>query len=1023
VIRYFRLWILVVAGVLIYGGWVFVILPRTEDPEFDIFDCRVMTRFPGASPDKVEALVTRPLEDAISELEEIEVIQSQSYAGISLLRITLEPDAVPAEVVEEIRTRVEQAKRDLPEGADEPRAYGFNTADIPVSIVSLAGGGGYRLLEHWAEVVQKELERIDDVARVDIEGLPERQITVSVNNERLAQYQVPLLRIWQLLRSENLAVPGGKLDVGSQRYIVKNPNDFASLEDIRSTVLTSFGSSLVYLKDVAEVSDGYAEARYRVRTNQQPAVLIVVQKKRGTNTVGVAQQVADHLTKVGATLPEGFELTMVNDRGSSIAKLLGNLGWNALGGGLIVILLVSLFLGIRQGFVVSVAIPLSVMIAFILMSWTGVELTQVSIFGLVLALGMLVDSSLVVVENIGSHLELGSTLHEAVVKGVDEVRTPVLSSVVTTVVAFVPMLFLTGNIGSFIRGLPLTVIFAMSGSLLVALTVIPLLFFTLWKVVPPGRAEHPSVVTRLIDPYTEVVKWALRNRALALAIALTCFALSLALVPLLGFQLFPKAEKDFFLINVRLPREVNLHTTDVVTAQVEKILAAEPAIRDFTANIGRGSPQVYYNEEPESERASYAQIVVNLRKDLEQSVDEYVATLRPKLAQVAGATVEPRILEQGPVGGAAIQVRVLGEELDTLAAVAAQIKQRLTLISGVIDVRDSLGERIPRLVIDLNRNKAALLGVDSLSFSRTVFMALNGEEATRYRGQGNDLPLVVRLSKRSLTEIADLQSLYLPSQTGGVVPFGEVAQVRNEPDFAQINRRHLRRTVTVGCDVSGRLADDVLRQVRTSVAELELPQGYTIEYGGQDEEQQRSFAGLREAMVLALLLIYAVLAIQFNSFIQPIVILLTIPFGITGAILGLSATGNPFGFMAFVGVISLTGIIINDSIVLTDFANSLQRVQGMRKLEALIEAGRRRFQPVVLTSVTTIAGLTPLAIWGGSLWSPLASAVIVGLIGSTVLILVVLPVIYSLLVQQREAGREHRLLTALRRRMLSREDM
>jgi multidrug efflux pump subunit AcrB len=493
----------------------------------------------------------------------------------------------------------------------------------------------------------------------------------------------------------------------------------------------------------------------------------------------------------------------------------------------------------------------------------------------------------------------------------------------------------------------------------------------------------------------------------------------MAAIPLLGLQLFPKAEKNLFLINIRLPRQANLATTRLITSQVEQILSQEPEILDYTANIGRGSPQVYYNEWPERESSSYAQIVVNLKPDLPIPVEEYVSGLRQKLQTIAGATVEPKILEQGPVAGAAIQIRLSGDDLTTLASLAAQTRSLIEPVPGLVDIRDTLGDKTPQLVIDLNKDKAALLGVDSFSFSRTIFMALNGVEASRYRVGGEDIPIVVRLSRSSLQEVSDLSRLYFPSLSGAVVPFTEIATIHEEQAYARIDRRQGQRIVTVETDVSGRLEGDALRDIRARLDQLERPEGYRVEYGGQDEERRESFAGLGEALILALLLIYSILAIQFNSFIQPLVILLTVPFGVIGAVVGLLVTGNPFGFMAFIGVVSLTGIIINDSIVLADLANYLQRVEGMRMYEALLEAGRRRFRPVVLTSITTIAGLTPLAIWGGSLWSPLASAIIFGLVGATVLILIILPVIYSLLVGQKEARRSLRLLRALRERMLS----
>lgn len=1024
IIDYYRVSILAVAGLLIGGLWAYFSMPRSEDPEFDPHDVEVVALWPGVDAAQVEELVTRPLEDAIGELESIELIKSQSAGGVSALAVRLAAAADPAEVTETIGKRLEEARSSLPDGILGPEIHTFNPAGIPVVLVSLQGPAGGRRedrrLRAWARRLERELEAIERVSWVRIEGLPERQIQVLADGERLAQYRIPLLLLRDLLRRENAAVPGGQLDVGRRRLLVTNPDELRSLEAIGDVVLGSVGDSAIELADVARVVDGFADPRYVVRTNRRPAVLLAVGKKERTDTAGVAAAVRRRLDELRRSLPGGFALTVINDRGESVDALLGNLGRNALLGGVIVMLMVTLFLGLRQAVVVSISIPLSVLIAFLLMRLTGTDLHQISIFGLVLALGMLVDAALVVVESIALHLERREGLFAAVTAGVAEVRTPVVSSVLTTAAAFVPLLFLSGDIGAFIRALPASLIFALSGSLAVALTVVPLLCYALWRSFPPPTVEAAERSPALAF-YLEAAKAALRRRGLTLGLALLAFVLAVAAIPFLGLQFFPQAEKGLFLINVRLPRDANLAATDLIVSRVEEILAAEPAVRDFTANLGKGAPRVYYNLARENETPSYAQLVVNLHEGLGGSVESYVEGLRAKLRRISGATVEPEILAQGPLTGAAIEVRVRGDDLAVLSELAGEIRRRIGEVAGVTDVRDTLGWETPRLALALDKRKAALLGVDSFTFASTVRLALGGEPATLFRQGDEEIPVVVQLEADSLKEVSDLERLYLPSRFERMVPFAEVATVEEESTFARIGRRDGRRLVSVECGVSGRLVADAAEDVRRRLADLTLPAGYDLEIGGESEEREESFAGLGRAMALALLSIYVILAIQFNSFVQPFVILLTVPFGIVGAVVGLAVTGHPFGFMAFVGIVSLTGILINDSIVLTDFTNYLQRVEGKRMYESLLQAGERRFRPVILTSVTTIAGMTPLAIWGGSLWSPLASALIFGLAGSTVLILIVLPVIYSLLVNPREKERAFAAWTRLRRRLLRRE--
>ena len=1025
VVRYYRLYVLLVLAVLVFGVWTFRALPRAEDPEFDVGVLQVLTLYPGAVSSQVEGLVTRPIEDAIEELEGIATIESTSSGGVSLLEIRLESEAVPDDVLGEVKEKVAEIRDQLPKGVEEPDVYGYNTAEVPVTIVSLLGPPDYTLLHLWAERVRDELRSLPAVARVEIEGLPERRILVNVDNQRLSQYRVPLSAIVEKLRLENAAVAGGKLDVGARRYLLRNPNEYLGLEDIGDTVIGSFEGSVVYLDDAAEIEDAFEDPRYLVRTNRRSAALLTVIKRERTNTVAVGARVRARVAEVAATLPQQLELRIVSDRGRDVGSFLGNLGNNALAAAVIVLTLVTLFLGARQALVVSVAIPLSFLLAFIGMRALAIELNQVSIFGLVLALGMLVDCGLVVVENIERHRDEGLPLYQAVTRGVGEVRLPVLSSTLTTIAAFVPLLFMTGDIGKFIYALPMTLIFSLTGSLLVAVTVIPLLSYALWKSFPARRAPRREG-SRLLDAYTEVAKTTLRNRAVTLLLAVAAFALAVMAIPRLGLQFFPRAEKPIFLVNVRLPREANLEATNQATAQVEQLLEAEPGVRDFTAHVGKSGPRVYYAQKPEAESPHYAQVLVNLEAGLGIGAEQFVERFEARLAQIAGASVQAEILEQGPRSGAAIQIRLLGDDLETLAELAQEIRRRVGGVAGLVDLRDTLGEKSPRLVIDLDKEKAGLLGVDTFSFSRTVFAALNGEVATRFRQAGEEVPVVVRLDRRAIREVSDLGGLYVPAggdgpAAGTVVPFAEVAEAREQLEFAAIHHRNGKRMVRIDGGVRGRLANDVLADIRPLLTDLSLPAGYSVTLGGENEEILEAFGALGRALLVALLLIYCILALQFNSFTQPLVILLTVPLGIIGAVAGLFVTGNPFGFMAFLGIVSLTGIIINDSIVLTDFVNYLRRQRGKGLNEALLEAGRIRFRPVVLTSITTIAGMTPLAIWGGSLWSPLASAVIFGLMGATVLILVVLPVIYSTLIGQRERNRQFRAWPVFLQRLLRRE--
>jgi len=1041
-VRYYRLFILVVVALVAHGLVSFVLLPRTEDPEFDSTESRIITLYPGVEASEVETQVTRRLEDAIDELEGIRTIESTSYAGLSLIKIRISDDAQPTEVVKDIREKVRDSTKDLPAGVKEPIVIVLNTAFIPVSIVSLTGPADYKLLEDWSEKLKKSLAQLPDVAAVHVEGLPERQLQVNVDNERLSQVRIPLTRIRDILSLENAGIPAGKLDVGTRRFLLRTPNDYDTPESIASTVIGAAGDSIVHLRDVAKVEEGFEDLRYIVRTNRKPAVLLSVRKKDKTNTVWVAERVEAKVAEMRKVLPPGLEVQVINDRGKSVAALLSGLGQEVWLGGLLVIGCIWSLMGLRQALVVAISIPMCVLMTFSLMYFLSIDLHQISIFGLILALGLVVDASIVVVESIEEKMEAGHTLVDSVSKGVSSMAWPIASATFTSIAAFLPMVNLPGIIGDFISATPVTVTFALLASLFVALCVVPLLCYAMWTRWPPkhhAKPEHEEP-SKFLDTYTRALKFSLRNKFLTLSLAVVAFVISIWAIPKLGIEYFPKADKQLFLINVRLPTEANIDTTDNVARQVEEALAKEADIRDFTANIGRGSPRVYYSEEPEDENPSYAQFVVNLKDSYGGTAATYAAQLQERLHPVSGATIQTKVLQQGPTAGPPVQLRISGDDLQVLADLARRVKEKIQDVPGLVDLRDTLGDKIPRLSMKFDREKAGRLGVDTLSFARTLLMALTGEKASSFRGSEDEMPLVVRVRKGTFKEVSDLTRLYVPSQTGAMVPFPEVAEIRQEQDFARIGRRDGRRSVIVQADVSGRLVNDVAREVRERLepppaagggildrirgalgrapaaaagSGIALPIGYDMTIGGENEERDESFRAMGRAMMIGFVLIYAILALEFNSFAQPIVIMLTVPFGIVGSVLGLWIMGHPFGFMAFLGIVGQSGVVITDAIVLCDYANHLQREEGKGMYEALLLAGRGRMRPVLVTSATDVVGLLPPLFFGGPLWAPLATAMCFGLGLSTILSLLILPTMYAVLVRPKEGRRRQRLLARL----------
>jgi multidrug efflux pump subunit AcrB len=686
-------------------------------------------------------------------------------------------------------------------------------------------------------------------------------------------------------------------------------------------------------------------------------------------------------------------------------------------------LVIFLVMRWRTSLIVMLAIPISFVIALGFVQALGYGLQQMTIVALVIALGLLVDNAIVVTENINRFLRQGKDPLSAVAEATSQVGWAVASATLTTVLAFLPIVLMKDVSGDFIRSMPVTVMITLISSLLVALTLTPLLSY--WLLRPTSAATR---ITRLVNyllehQYRASLNWALGHRKTVLAIATMAFFGSLALFPLVGVSFFPKAEKPQFVVNVRLPKGSSLEATDAVTRQVESVLLAQPEVKSVATNVGKGNPLIYYNVQRENEKTNYAQLFVQLQKQNSgRRTEELVAALRRQFSEYPGAKIEAKEFEQGPPVEAPVLVRVRGDDLPALTRLASQVERILNEIPGTVNVDNPLATQATDLQIDINKDKAALLGVPLAEIDRTVRIAMAGFAASIYRDdEGESYPIVVRLPAAPVwaeprraeqtdaangtngvsgkTSYESLSQIYVASVTGAQIPLAQLAKFRFRAGYGVIMHWDLSRMVSVTSDVNGRTAAEVSADLEAALKQLRLPPGFSVQIGGESESRGESFTSLYQATVIALVAILGVLVLQFRSFAQPLIIFSTIPLGVIGVILGLLFSGNSFSFSAFVGLTSLVGIVVNNSILLVEYANQL-RAEGHSVSEAIRQAAATRFLPILLTTGTTVGGLLPLTLGGGTLWAPMGWAIIGGLAVSTFLTLLVTPVLYEMLTKR-----------------------
>ncbi|RME22061.1 MAG: hypothetical protein D6798_16710 [Deltaproteobacteria bacterium] len=1030
--------LLVVLAIFVFGWTSYRSLPRESFPDVDIPVVMVTTPYVGVSPADIESLVTFPIEAELAGVADLKKMTSTSSEGVSIIALEFEPEVDISEALQKVRDRVNRAKSDLPDDAEEPQVQEVSLDDVPIMIINIAGNVDEEELKSLAEDLKDDLDRIPGVLDVKIAGGLTRQLRVQVDPARLATYGLSLNDVQNAIRNENVNIPGGEVTADRATFLLRVPGEFKSARDIEEVAIKRRGDRPVFIRDVARVIDGYADRTTYARMNGEPSVSISITKRSGENLLEIADAAKAITASTAKRWPDGVEYRILGDQSKHIKRQVNELENNILTALILVVGVLIFALGFRTSLFVGMAIPLSMLMSFAVIQLLGLTLNMVVLFALILALGMLVDNGIVIVENIYRHMEEGKDIVRASIDGTNEVAVAVAASTATTVAAFFPLVFWTGIMGQFMGFMPKTVIVVLTSSLFVAVAILPVATARLMKPkAPAGTAAAPDdelsipETTGLMAMYRSLLELSIRRRYLSAFLGLLSLVGTFVAYGALnhGTEFFPNVEPNRATISVRLPDGSDLEATDQVVRHVESVLAGEANVDVYVAETGvagGGSPMA-----GSQAATNQARITVDFPphpNDAEEGdpprVENTFVTIdriRHELAAIPGAEIAVEQERMGPPVGKPISVEVSGDDFHAVGAAAAELRRQLAEIEGVTDLKDDYRVGRPEMRLRIDRGKAQRIGASTAAVANDVRTAIAGATVSTLRDGTDEYDIVVELDPRYKDNLQQVLSLRVAgredtSPQSFAVPLSTVASYELVGGAGAIHHVDQKLVVTIEGDVVPGYNENA---VRSAVAEHlerlnashELGEGIRLRLGGANDEQRNAQEFLGRAFMIAIALIALVLVAQFNSFTTPFIILFTVVLSLIGVLWGLIVTGTPFGvIMTGIGVISLAGVVVNNAIVLLDYIEQL-RARGMDSHDAIIRAGIVRVRPVLLTAITTVLGLVPMAVGltidfgrgrilmgGGSsgFWGPMAVAVIFGLSFATVLTLVMVPTFYSI---------------------------
>ena len=1007
-------------GIMSYSS-----IPKEAAPSITIPNIFVSTLYFGVSPKDMENLVTQEIEKEVKGIKDVKKITSSSQESYSIVNIEFNPDVKIEEALQRVRDKVAIAKTKMPADIEEPTITEINLSEMPFLYVNLSGNLGLAALKDIADKLSDDIEAIPGVLSADVIGGLEREVKVNVDANRLKYYNLSFNDIIYKINAENQNIPGGAVDVGTQNYLIRVPGQYEDPELIRDIVVKSENEKPIYVRDVAQVIYGYKERTTMARENGVEAVTLVIKKRSGENIIEISDKIKELVKEKESGYPPGLIVSFTGDESKSIKNTVHELENGIITGFLLVCLILLASMGLKNAFLVATSIPFSFMISFIVLSAFGVTMNIVVLFSLILVLGIIVDDAIVVTENIYRLQETeGYGPYDAAIEGPREVQIPVTIATFTIISSFAPLLFFPGIVGEFMKYLPITLIVCLFSSLFVALVINPVLSAKYinykkdreklekknkwYNFLTKFHLWFDELFAKIVKQYEKSLRFAMRHRKFTISGTIGMLFLVFFVYGAFnnGIEFFPEVEPQQAYIYVNMPVGTNLDKSNEVTSVVENKLPPFKDLEYYLTNIGTEIGSGFGSDAP-----NLNTITLNFydKKYRTQSSFQTLEEIRDAVTGITTADVRIQKQEGGPPTGPPVNIEISGDDFIKLGELADEVKRKIRDIPGMKDLKDDFDEARPEIKITVDREKASLYNLNTSIIASNVRTAINGTAASKYRVSDKEYDITVRLDSNQRENISVIQNIYIPGKDGAMIPLTSVANIEFTGGIGKINRKDLKRVVTVSANAEGRLGNEVLNDAKNILKDISLPTGYDISYTGEQESQQESQTFLSQAFIVSLMLVFFFLVIEFNSILSPLIIMFTIVLSLIGVLLGLLITRTPFGIiMTGIGVISLGGIVVRNAIILLDFQIELEK-RGLSREESVIQSGMIRLRPVFLTAAATILGLVPLTtgvdfdwrsfswVIGGentAFWRPMGVAIIFGLTVSTFLTLVVVPVIF-----------------------------
>ncbi len=1018
--------LMIVIAILIIGGVALNRLSVDLYPDIELPIVATIVNYEGVGPEEIEQLITRPIEESVSGLPGIKQVSSTSSRGSSIIiaEFNYGTDMDYSEM--KVREKVDTVKNFLPDGATSPMVIRFNLDMMPIMMMSVTGDReSYEIKEIVEEKVLPYLERIDGVASVDVSGGETREIQVLVDAYKLQSMGLSISDIQGVIAAENSNYSAGTVVQGQKDYLLRIKNEFTSLEDLGNVLIPMKAGGTIQLKYIADIEDAFAKKTMYSFLNGKNGIGLNIFKQSDANTVGVSEKVQEEIAKLQETLPSGTEVFIAFDSAEFINLSIKNVLSNGLFGALFAVIILYLFLrNIRSTLIIGTAIPISIIATFILMFFSGTTINILSLGGLALGIGLMVDSSIVVLENIYRfRTEKKLPRERAAILGTKEVSSAVVASTITTICVFLPLIFVQGLSSQLFRPMSLTVTFSLLASLFVALTFVPMLASKFLVISKTDLGEEiqemeedcckddskvtliskfarkfsdkfQDLMTSLKEKYINVLDKALHNRKKVITGTLVAILASAVVFTFfVGKEFIPTADSGYFSVDMKLARNTVIEETLLATEKIEEVLSEIEEIEQTSVTVGGGNMMMGGGS---GSRSSSLMVKLKPTSERKRSITEIMDEVRTKTADMAGAEISVSSSGGGISSGTPISIEIKGSDLTTLQALSDEIAAKVKNVPDTREVKTSFDKGTPEIEIIIDRDKASAYGLSSYQVAGALRQSISGVTATKYREKGNEYNVKIMLYEEQRTDLEAAKRVMIPTPMGFSVPLDEVSEIIFSEGPSNISRKDQSRIATITGDISGRDLASISSDIKKSLEDVILPSGYTIEFGGSNQEMVEAFTSLILALILAIILVYMVMASQFEALLHPFVIMFSIPPTFIGITLGLFLTGRNFGVTAFIGVIMLAGIVVNNAIILVDYTNTLRK-SGMEKMEALKEAGSTRFRPILMTSLTTILALMPQTIGigeGAELMAPMATVVVFGLLFSSLITLVLVPVVY-----------------------------